>query len=109
MASSAGFVVWCPACDWNVDPSPPKAEKRLRRRLSLAGDRLARRLFEQVRAHPETERRGRALSVVTTLLAGVVHLVTVALLGVAVWLLGGEPGILLGIRVACAAILVLLA
>src|SRR5262245_44271670 len=84
LASDGRFVVWCQGCEWNLDPEPPPARSRIRRMLAARADRLARQLSEQVRAHPESERRGVVAAILGWLFAGAVHLVTLALAVLAV-------------------------
>jgi Zn-dependent protease with chaperone function len=71
------FVQWCPACGWNANPGAKEAAGR--------GDRFKRRLNRE--AEERLYRRvtagrsgGPALAAATYALAGVVHLVTLAVL-----------------------------
>jgi Zn-dependent protease with chaperone function len=93
LSGDSRYTLWCQDCEWNLDPTPPEPERGLRKLVSVRADKLAARLFEQVRAHPETERRGFGLTLLAWLLACGVHLVTVALavLAVEIALAGGFP------------------
>lgn len=108
ITSDLRSTTWCQACDWNVDPEPAKRLGRIQRIVTRRADKLALRLFEQVRAHPESQRRGKLVATIVWLLAIAVHLVTVAMLVTAV-LLALSSVIFLPFRVVGAAILVMIA
>lgn len=79
------FVVWCAACEWNVDPEPPQPEGD---RLERARRALARRHGEKLLAEltSGSPRTGRdAASVFAHGIALAVHGVTVALAVAGVW------------------------
>lgn len=78
------FTAWCPACDWNLSPGQDGAPAPTRRERAAA-DRTDR-LFEEQAAGGDspTARRDWLLA---SAAAGLVHLVTVGLLCLAVWLL----------------------
>lgn len=93
------FSVWCPACEWNLDPEPPKPKGIIRARVDKAADKLARRLYEQVRAQPPGQRGGRGLAFITALLAAYVHLVTLATAAAAVLMVYPGFGLIVPVRV----------
>ncbi|MFD8200518.1 M48 family metalloprotease [Streptomyces sp. NPDC059701] len=80
------FTVWCPACDWNVDPGEPQPDTG---RLERAERALARRHGEQLLAEmlngQEPLPRRDVSAVTATALALTVHGVTVALAVGGVW------------------------
>ncbi|MBW5481041.1 M48 family metallopeptidase [Streptomyces bambusae] len=95
-ATDERFVVWCAACDWNVDPGAPDPEPG---RLAAARRRLARRHGEQLAAamtggDPGRPRRA-APALLALGLALIVHGVTLALVvaGLLLIVLGWETGI----------------
>lgn len=106
--SDPSFTTWCQACDWNVDPEPAKPLGRIRRIVTRRADKLALRLFEQVRAHPESQRRGKLTAFIVWSLAIAVHLITVAVIAAAV-LLALSSVIYGPFRVVGAAILLMIA
>jgi Zn-dependent protease with chaperone function len=89
-----GFVSWCPACDWNVDPGapPPPRSRRARR----AQDRAARRgeqLYQQFLCEPDLRPRWDVNRVATVAAAVAVHLLGLTIVGGAVALAAwGWPG-----------------
>lgn len=105
IAADERFVVWCRACEWNVDPEP-------RRRLAFVGrlaargpDRLARELYADVLASQHARRGGVAVGAAAWLLAAAIHLLTLAMaVGVFVWLML-SPGVWTPVRVLVAAFL----
>lgn len=98
IGQNPGFYLWCPACEWNLDPDPPqqndKKRHAFRQVADRAGDRLARRLYEQVRKDPPGSRGGLALAAFTSLLAAFIHLLTLVTAAAGVLLL--VPGFGLG-------------
>ncbi|MFF7215169.1 M48 family metallopeptidase [Streptomyces sp. NPDC008238] len=84
------FVVWCAACDWNVRGGNEDDEEHdgpvgaLRRRLSRAyGEELFARMTSE---RPPRPGRGAAYAGAYAI-AGLVHLLTLAVAGSGVWLL----------------------
>ncbi|RKS80678.1 Zn-dependent protease with chaperone function [Motilibacter peucedani] len=84
------FVVWCRACDWNVEPRPSRPEPvgRLQRRRAALATSLGDALFEQTRratvdAAALRPRLGLARAAAVAL-AVPVHGLTVAVAGAAV-------------------------
>ncbi|MFE6052576.1 M48 family metalloprotease [Kitasatospora sp. NPDC056446] len=78
------FLVWCPACDWNLVPGEDAAPEPTRReRVALA---RTDRLYEEQAAGggSPTARRDWLLA---SAAAGVIHLVTVGTFALAFWLL----------------------
>ncbi|MEV7009697.1 M48 family metallopeptidase [Streptosporangium sp. NPDC051022] len=113
------FVTWCPACEWNVDPTATvpvevqavPAETGARRRRAARREEARRaavhvaaeRLYAEVvgEARPRLRRDGSWF--IAMALAGVIHLAAVALVAGSVWALLAGP---LMIRVLGAAGLV---
>jgi Zn-dependent protease with chaperone function len=94
------FPLWCPACTWNIDGSNPgKKGSPFHRLAAASAERLARRLYEDVRADPPGRRGGYLIAISTWLLALVVHLLTVAVGVAAVLLIRPGFGIALPLRV----------
>lgn len=79
VTSEPGFVRWCQACDWNADPSPESRRSGFRRALDRRADQATRQLFDSVRAHESSERRGVLVSVLVYVTAAAVHAVTAVL------------------------------
>ncbi len=81
-------VVWCPSCDWNVDPHPPPSPATRRARWAArASERLVEGLYEEVvREGVGLRRTGRA-GLLAGLLAVAVHLLTLATVGLGVLVL----------------------
>ncbi|MBO3752974.1 M48 family metalloprotease [Streptosporangiaceae bacterium NEAU-GS5] len=94
ISSDPRFTTWCAACDWNVDPSAEPAAKpagRWRRRWDdrrrVADRATVERLYAEVSSgESPTERRDRA-GMIAVVIAGGVHLSTLALAAGSVWLL----------------------
>ncbi|MEU4586796.1 M48 family metallopeptidase [Kitasatospora aureofaciens] len=78
------FLVWCPACDWNLVPGEDAAPGPTRRERAAAA--RTDRLYEEQAAggHSPTARRDWLLA---SAAAGVIHLVTVGTFALALWLL----------------------
>ncbi|MFI9325676.1 M48 family metalloprotease [Kitasatospora aureofaciens] len=78
------FLVWCPACDWNLVPGEDAALGPTRRERAAAA--RTDRLYEEQAAggHSPTARRDWLLA---SAAAGVIHLVTVGTFALALWLL----------------------
>lgn len=91
-----GFVVWCAACDWNVDPGQPEGPTG---RLETLRHRLARQHGERLLAEVTTDSplrpRRDAAGVLALALALAVHGVTAALLvgGLLLVVLGWGSGL----------------
>lgn len=95
-ATAERFVVWCAACDWNVDPGAPDPKSG---RLAAAQRRLAQRYGEQLAAEmaggaPGPPRRDAA-ALLALGLALLVHGVTLtlAVAGLLAIVLGWKTGI----------------
>jgi Zn-dependent protease with chaperone function len=95
------FVVWCAACDWNVDPAPPEED---RGRLGKARRALAHRHGEQLLAEmtggavPGPRRDPAALAAYA--IALLVHGVTVLLTAGGTWFIvtgWGRPLMAVGV------------
>lgn len=69
-----GFVAWCPACGWNVDPNPPPKLTWRDRRAAEASARASRKLYERIvtRGIKGPPPRSALINVI----AAVVHLLT---------------------------------
>ncbi|MGW2372074.1 M48 family metallopeptidase [Kitasatospora sp. NPDC001683] len=78
------FVAWCPACDWNLVPGQDRAPEPTRRERAAA-DRTDR-LFEEQAAGGASP-TARLDWLLASAAAGLVHLVTVGLCCLALWLL----------------------
>ncbi|QKW19385.1 M48 family metalloprotease [Kitasatospora sp. NA04385] len=96
------FPAWCPSCEWNLLPPrpsadglPPRARRRAERALRRAEERRrevrarSERVFRLVEEGGSELRHGA--SVGAFLLAGLVHLVSLAVLALGVGLLAGWP------------------
>lgn len=99
------FALWCPACDWNLDPVPARPRRGVRPMAEKAADRLARRLYEQVRARPPRGRGGYLSRLLTWLLACFVHLLTAAMAVGAVLLIVPGLGLAAPVRAVGAVLL----
>jgi hypothetical protein len=99
------FALWCPACDWNLDPVPAPPRRGGRHMAEKAGDRLARRLYEQVRARPPRGRGEYLSRLLTWLLACFVHLLTAAMAVGAVLLIVPGLGLAAPVRAVGAVLL----
>ncbi len=93
------FVVWCPGCDWNVDPSPPEPPRRLTGRLSQRIDRSSLELFEQLSNEHHSELGKVPPSPAIWILALMTHATTIALVGGAVVIALLGTGLFLPLRV----------
>ncbi|WP_431683507.1 M48 family metallopeptidase [Kitasatospora sp. KL5] len=102
MAGNPRFTSWCPACEWNLDPSPappPNGTSRGRRRAERrarkdeATRRAVRARVERVYAAASADRSAvrDPAWLGATVLAGLVHLATVVLVVTAVGLLVAAP------------------
>jgi Zn-dependent protease with chaperone function len=100
-----GFPPWCPACNWNLDPQPARPRRGARRMAEKAADRLARRLYEQVRARPPRGRGGLLTGLLTWSLACFVHLLTAAMAAGAVLLIVPGFGLVVPVRALGAVLL----
>lgn len=80
MPVNQGFVIWCAACDWNIDPGAPEAPPgridALRRRLA---HRHGRRLADEMARGASLRPHRDASSVLAYLVALAVHGTTVVL------------------------------
>jgi Zn-dependent protease with chaperone function len=93
------FHLWCPACSWNIDPDRPARKPGLLQRLAAGrAERLARSLYQNVRADPPGRRGGYLITTVTWLLALVVYLLTVMVAAAAVLLIYPGFGIVPPLR-----------
>lgn len=101
---SPSFVTWCPACEWNVDPTPEPNLKWRERRAAQASDKASRTLYERIAADGVTGPPPRNPAI--TFVALLVHLLTLAILAAGISMLIYGFGIVLPIRVALGALAV---
>jgi Zn-dependent protease with chaperone function len=85
LTENHGYVVWCEACEWNVDPRPaePKSKREQRRQ-----ERVARRgdaLFAELSSKPDLTANLSTRAVVI-FAAALVHALTLTLIVVGAWL-----------------------
>jgi hypothetical protein len=104
VASAPGFVTWCPQCDWNVDPSPPAELKWRERRAARASEKASRRLFERISATDVSGPPPRMAAI--TLLALLVHLLTLVTFLAGVWFVVYGFGLPWPIRIPFGALLI---
>jgi len=106
IAADQRFVVWCQACEWNVDPEPARRLQFIGRLAARGSNRLARRLAADVLMHQHARRGGLAVTTAAWLLAVLIHLVTLGLVaGAALWVMA-SAGLWAPVRVLVAAFLV---
>ncbi|MPY30946.1 M48 family metalloprotease [Streptomyces adustus] len=80
------FTVWCAACDWNVDPERPRPDPgRLERAERVLARRHGEQLLAEMSSGQEARPRRDASAVSATVLALIVHGVTLALAVLGVW------------------------
>lgn len=90
----ARFTPWCAQCEWNVDPvraveKPPRFFERRRRLLAQRqGERLLTEVAQGAPLRPHSD----AFSVLTQVIAVLVHGVTVVLVGFGIWFIVGGLG-----------------
>jgi hypothetical protein len=94
---NAGFVNWCAACDWNVDPIPPSKLSWRERRAAQASARASRKLFDRIVAKGIKGPPPR--SAVINLIAAVVHLLTAVTFAAGALILVDGLGLLLPLRI----------
>lgn len=110
LTQDVSFVQWCQHCEWNLDPTPKRpSPKRRRLRADRRGDRLARQLFEAVRAEAPGKRGGALLTAAIWVLASFVHLCTVSVIAGGLFLLALAQGIPLWARLTGEIVLLALA
>lgn len=84
LVGGGDFSVWCPACDWNVDPDPPKPAGRFTGWWRRRQNALALNLAASVRSGQRIGRSGLGVRFAVWATSALVHLVTLALLVAAV-------------------------
>src|ERR1700722_9365132 len=94
---NTGFVNWCAACDWNVDPIPPPKLTWRERRAAQASARASRKLFDRIVAKGIKGPPPR--SAVINLIASVVHLLTAVTFAAGALILANGLGLLLPLRI----------
>lgn len=102
IAADQRFVIWCPACEWNVDPGPRGRLQSIGRLAARGSDRLARRLHADVLTH-QHRRGGVGVTALAWLLAVVIHLFTLGLIAGPVAWLALSADVLTPIRLLVAA------
>jgi len=104
VALTPGFVNWCEACDWNVDPMPPPKLSWRERRAAESSARRSRQLFEQI-SRNGVKGPPRRLTVLN-LVALMVHLLTVLVLVTGLAVLIDGFGLWLPVRIVIGGLLV---
>lgn len=99
------FVEWCHSCGWHADPNPPPAPRGwIKRRAVRRDDRSVREVFQVCAAAKDLQAlRDRSKSV-AVLCAIVVHLATVAVLALALYV--ATTSLLLPIKIILSSALV---
>ncbi len=98
------FVEWCHSCGWHADPSPEPAPKGwLKRRTARRDDRAVRDVFKSCAAAQNLRTLRDHSKTFAVVCAIVVHLATVAVLGLAVFV--ATTSVLLPIKVVLVATL----
>lgn len=87
LTSDPRFVQWCPSCGWNANPGGNQAKGRTDRLLRKLNSQAEERLYRKVTADPSTHQALSAAKIGAFAMAGLVHLVTLALAVGGVWLL----------------------
>ncbi|HSF93877.1 MAG TPA: M48 family metalloprotease [Thermohalobaculum sp.] len=89
VAQALDCPTWCPACNWNLAPGPAPPQGTLATIYRDMGARLGGWLFDSLRtAAPEAMKPRLTASVALAFaVAGLVHLTTVALLVLGLWLI----------------------
>ncbi|MGW5234223.1 M48 family metalloprotease [Streptomyces nodosus] len=98
--ADARFVVWCAACDWNVDATPQEEPNRLERARRALARRHGEKLLAEVMDGRNLRARRDAPSVLAYAIALAVHGVTLVLATGGIWCLlsgWGVGGIALGV------------
>jgi len=97
-----GFVAWCQACDWNVDPTPPRRLSWRERRAAKSSARKSRSLFDELITKGVSGPPPRSLAI--NLVAAAVHLLTAVCVAIGLLLLIDGFGWLLPIRIVLGAL-----
>ncbi|MGI8331338.1 M48 family metalloprotease [Actinomadura scrupuli] len=86
----SGYPSWCGGCDWGVaEPPEPERVGLVRSRFERWSARMVETLYEEVSRSPARRPGWDGARVASYALALCVHACTVALLGLAVWLMVG--------------------
>ncbi|MFF9179073.1 M48 family metallopeptidase [Streptomyces sp. NPDC014793] len=100
------FAIWCAACDWNVDPEKPQPDGGpLDRAERALARRHGERLLDEMMSGQALRPRRDASAVAATVLALLVHGVTLALAVLGVWCVVAGWG---GVGVVAGAVLLVL-
>jgi Zn-dependent protease with chaperone function len=91
-----GYVYWCAACDWGVDPAPPPKLNWRDRYFANASARASRKLYDRIVAKGINGPPPR--SQLINLIAVVVHLLTAITFVGGVLILSGVLGLPLAVR-----------
>ena len=105
IAYDPSFPLWCSSCDWNLDPEPARRRRGVRRLAERAADRIARRLYQQVRARPPRKGDGFLNRLFIWLLACFIHLLTAIVAASAALLIVPGFGLIWPVRFLLAALL----
>jgi Zn-dependent protease with chaperone function len=86
VVSDPRFTDWCPACEWNLEPEPPRSRRRERRRNR---DRARVERLYAVLAARSSEQGGRhgVAWFLAVVIAALVHLWTLGVLAGSLWML----------------------
>ena len=88
IVSTPGYVTWCPACNWNLQPKPPAPTKNFfKSTYERLGKRASQRLFESLancQALKPTFTPSTALALVIAL---AVHLLNIGFVFLGAWLI----------------------
>jgi Zn-dependent protease with chaperone function len=103
------YPSWCPGCEWGVDPTPPQPRRgRVDRWVLGVGDRAMASVHERLCRAQVSRPSHDAAWVLTFVLAGLVHAVTVAVAVLGLWLCLSGRLLLVLLGVLALAIAVLL-
>ncbi|MFC9290247.1 M48 family metalloprotease [Streptomyces sp. NPDC057052] len=95
MRGDARFTVWCAACDWNVDPQKPEAERGLLARTrQAAAHRYGARLAADMASGGEPRARRDVAAVLACVCAVLVHSLTLLVTALGIrWIISGWGGV----------------
>jgi Peptidase family M48 len=88
LPETPGYPTWCEKCEWNLRvPERPAPRSQLERAYARAGERLGDRLLAELERAPSLEPRLRPATLAAMAIAAVVHLATVGLAALGLWLI----------------------
>jgi Zn-dependent protease with chaperone function len=73
------YATWCPACEWNLRPSPSQPENKLRSAYDRAGQRAGEALLAEMIRHGKPSHNLTCSKLTAFALAGLVHCSTLVL------------------------------